>query len=397
MHQETEIAPPRRRPGSLLLGAAALVVLVAGLRAAAPILVPLLLAGFVAVLCLPLLTWLKRRRVPAVLAVVLVIAAAVLGVAGLALLLGSSVSDFSARIPFYQARFKVLHGDIQGWLQGMGISLSLDRLYAATNPAALMGFVSRALGALASALSNLFLVLLVVLYILGEAASLQEKLTQALASRPSAHPGATAARLAQLADMVDKVQRYLAWKTLISLGTGLALGLWCWLLGVDFAFLWGLVAFLLNYVPNIGSLLAALPPVLLALVQLGPGSALAVAAGYVVANTVFGNVIEPLVLGRKLGLSSLVVILSLILWGFVWGPVGMFLSVPLTVMVRIALEASPSTRFISILMGPAPAREHARGKAPNGPPSDPDRPPAPPTTPEPAPSPAPPSEPLSKP
>lgn len=360
-HARVTEGPPAtsisRSPVKLLYAGAALVVLIAGLRAAAPVLVPLLLSGFMAVLCVPLLSALTRRRVPMVLALLLVILAAVLAMATLALIVGSSVSEFSSRIPFYQERFKALHDELQAWLGGMGINVSLNRLYAAADPADLMKFVSSALSGFASALSNFLLVLLFVLFILGEATGLRHKLTVALSSRPGAPPEATAERLDQLTEMVDRVQRYLAWKTIISLGTGLLVSLWCYLLGVDFAFLWGLAAFLLNYVPNIGSLLAALPPVLLALIQLGPLRALAVAGGYVVVNVVLGNVVEPMVLGRKLGLSTLVVFLSLILWGFVWGPVGMLLSVPLTVMVCIGLEANPSTRWIAILMGPSPSKE----------------------------------------
>ncbi len=354
---------------NLVYGGAALVVLIAGLRAAQPILVPLLLAGFIAVLCLPLLTWLTHRKVPPGLAVVLVIAVAVLALAAVGAVVGSSVSDFSARIPFYEGRFRTLFADLQTALASHGIKVPLDRIRSAADPGALMGLVSSALSAFASTLSNLFLVMLVVIFILAEAAGLRRKLEAAFETRPDSDQ--SPARMERLEQVVDNVQRYLAWKTIISLGTGACVGLWCWILGVDFPFLWALVAFLFNFVPNIGSLIAAAPPVLLATIQFGPGRAAAVAGGYVVVNLVFGNVVEPLVMGRKLGLSSLVVFLSLILWGFVWGPVGMLLSVPLTVIVRIGLEANPSTRWIAVLMGPAPDQEHKEPPPPEDvPPED---------------------------
>jgi predicted PurR-regulated permease PerM len=116
--------------------------------------------------------------------------------------------------------------------------------------------------------------------------------------------------------------------------------------------LWGLVAFLFNFVPNIGSIIAAVPALLLALVQLGPGPALAAGAGYLVVNIVMGNVVEPRFMGRGVGLSTLVVFLSLVFWGWVLGPVGMLLSVPLTMVVKLALEANPETRWIAVLIGP---------------------------------------------
>ena len=129
--------------------------------------------------------------------------------------------------------------------------------------------------------------------------------------------------------------------------------LWLWLLGVDHAQLWGVMAFLLNFVPNIGSIIAAVPAVLLALVQLGMGTALFVAAGYLVVNIVIGSVLEPRFMGRGLGLSTLVVFLSLVFWGWVLGPVGMLLSVPLTITVKLALDSSKDTRWLGILLGPA--------------------------------------------
>jgi predicted PurR-regulated permease PerM len=119
---------------------------------------------------------------------------------------------------------------------------------------------------------------------------------------------------------------------------------------VDFAVLWGLLTFCLNYIPNIGSIIAAVPPVLLALVQYGPGTALAVAIGYVVINVVFGNLVEPRVMGRGLGLSTLVVFISLVFWQWVLGPVGMLLSVPLTMTLKIILDGNDETRWIAILL-----------------------------------------------
>jgi predicted PurR-regulated permease PerM len=142
----------------------------------------------------------------------------------------------------------------------------------------------------------------------------------------------------------------LAIKTVASLGAGIVVAIWVWALGIDFPVIWGLLAFLLNFIPNLGSIIAAVPPVLLGYIQFGIGRALLVAAGFGLVNLVFGNVVEPKLMGRKLGLSTLVVFLSLIFWGWVWGPAGMLLSVPITMVVKIALESNPSTRWISILL-----------------------------------------------
>ena len=140
--------------------------------------------------------------------------------------------------------------------------------------------------------------------------------------------------------VTGQVQRYLAIKTVTSLVTGLLVGVWVGMMGLDFAVVWGLVAFMLNYIPNIGSIVAAVPAVLLAVIQLGVGPGIAVALGYLVINITMGNLVEPALLGRSLGLSTLVVFLSLIFWGWMWGTVGMLLSVPLTMMTKIFLENS---------------------------------------------------------
>ena len=157
-------------------------------------------------------------------------------------------------------------------------------------------------------------------------------------------------KMQQVDKFLVSVKNYLAIKTLVSLGTGLIIGLWLYFLGVDHFLLWAVLAFLFNYIPNIGSIIAAVPAVLLAFVQLGPATAGFTALGFVVSNMVMGNVIEPRYMGRGLGLSTLVVFLSLIFWGWLLGTVGMLLSVPLTMIVKIALESSPDTRWVALLL-----------------------------------------------
>ena len=150
-------------------------------------------------------------------------------------------------------------------------------------------------------------------------------------------------------------------KTATSLATGLILGTWVWILGVNFPVLWGLLAFLLNYIPNIGSLLAAVPPLTVGLIQPGGGVTLLilVAIGYGVANIVIGNFVEPRLMGQRLGLSTLVVFLSLVFWAFVWGGIGMLLAVPLTMVVKILLEDTEDFRWVAVLLDKAPATSEA--------------------------------------
>ncbi len=340
------------RGARFLVMAAALVVVVAGLRQSSQILLPFLTAVFLAVVSLPIMVWLQRRKVPTPLAVLSTVAAAAAVVSVLAIVVGRSVNEFAEVAPQYQERLAVLVTDLLAWVEGLGVPALETSLFEYMNADALINLVGNTLGALAGIVSNAFLVLLVVIFILFEAAGFGAKLRVAFGDRE----GGSLARFGQ---MTLQIQNYLAIKTVVSVSTGLLAGLWVWALGIDFPLLWGLIAFVFNYIPNLGSIFAAVGPVLLALVQFGPGRGLVVAAGYVAINLVFGNVVEPLLLGRRLGLSTLVVLLSLVFWGWVWGPMGMLLAVPLTMMVKIALENTEDLRWVAVMLDANPSASRA--------------------------------------
>ena len=328
-----------------LVAAAALVVVVAGLRAAAQVILPFLVAVFLAVVSVPLMGWLQRRRVPRPLAVLTTMLAAV-GVIGiLGLVVGRSVTQFRFVAPRYQARLESLLDSSVRLGEDLGLPVqewqSLDLLPLG----GMFDLLGGALGAVASFASNSLLVLLTVVFILMEAVGFSAKLRAAFGE---------GAQLGQLERMATQVQRYLVIKTAISASTGLVVGLWVAALGVDFPLLWGLVAFILNYIPTLGSIIAAIPAVLLAIVQFGPARAGVIALGYLAVNVVVGNFVEPMLMGRRLGLSTLVVFVSLVFWGFVWGPIGMLFSVPLTMVIKIALENTKDLRWIAVMLDANP-------------------------------------------
>jgi predicted PurR-regulated permease PerM len=330
----------------LLLTAACLVVVVAGLKAAGPLLVPLVISALLAVLMSPLVTWLDRRRVPtavSLLVAVAIVLAAILGVAGF---FGGSVNAFVAAMPRYQERLDAVLSGASGWLQAQGVPFSWQGLRQVVNPTAVMGAVSGTLSGLAGVVSDTLLVILTMVFMLLEVTGLAAKVRAAI--------GDPTADLGRFEKVTVEVKNYIVIKTYVSLGTGLLVSLLLLLLGVDFPLLWGVLAFLLNYVPTIGSIIAALGPVLLAFIQHGAGISLVVLGGFVVINMAVGNVIEPQLMGKRLGLSTLVVFLSLVFWGWLWGPAGMLLSVPLTMIVKIALENSESWRWVAVLMDPPP-------------------------------------------
>jgi predicted PurR-regulated permease PerM len=206
-----------------------------------------------------------------------------------------------------------------------------------------MSFAGNVLKGFGSFLANAFLVLLIVVFMLLEVSDIPDRVCTAL-GRPDVEFG-------WFGNFTANLRRYLAIKTWVSLATGICVGGWLWFLGVDFPFLWGLLAFLFNYVPNIGSIIAAVPAVLLTIIQLGWGNAFLVAILYVAVNIVFGTIVEPRFLGRGLGLSTLIVFLSLIFWGWVLGTIGLFLSVPLTMTAIIALKSKPETQWIAVVLG----------------------------------------------
>jgi predicted PurR-regulated permease PerM len=154
----------------------------------------------------------------------------------------------------------------------------------------------------------------------------------------------------QIETIFAQINEYMVLKALISLLTAFVVWIALLFIGVDYPFLWAVLAFLLNFIPNIGSIIAAIPPVLLSFVQLGSMSAFLVVIVYTLVNVIIGSVIEPKVMGKGLGLSTLVVFLSLIFWGWLLGMVGMLLSVPLTIMAKIVFNADPKTKWLSILL-----------------------------------------------
>jgi predicted PurR-regulated permease PerM len=333
---------PRFAATRFLLTAASAVIVIAGLRAAQSLVIPFLVAVFLSIICSPAVSWLQRRRVPKMLAIVLVVLALMGVLTAIGALVGGSVDEFIEAVPSYQAR---LNNVVDSWserLEQYDIDLPSLEVKDYLNPGGLMSLLGSGLKGLASTLSNMFLIILTMVFILLEATTLPVKLRAAFGDR-----GDDPLHLAQV---TAQVQRYLAVKTALSAVTGIAIAVWTAVLGLDFALVLGLLAFLLNYIPSIGSIIAAVPAVLLALVQLGVGPAVVVGVGYLVVNTVLGNIVEPNLMGRAVGLSTLVVFLSLVFWGWVWGPVGMLLSVPLTMIIKIALENSEDLRWLALML-----------------------------------------------
>jgi predicted PurR-regulated permease PerM len=340
----------RRRGLGPVLTAAAVVVVVAGLKAAAPLLGPLLLALFLATLSLPLLRWLLAHSVRPGLAVMATVLANIALLTAFGFALTGALNGFTKVAPTYLTQ---LYGMIESGLEalrGRGIDLSERLAEAQIDPGQIVdlagGLLRGGVARVASAVSYVTVVVVALVFLLSEMVGFPAKLVRVT--------GQDAAASEYFKRISRDFQRYLGVKTVVSLGTGLVVGLWVWALGVDFPLLWGLLAYLLNYIPVLGSILAAVPTVLLTLVQLGSGRAALVALGYLAVNVLVGNLLEPHLMGRRFGLSPLVVFVALVFWAWVLGPLGMILAVPMTMALKIALDYSERWRWLALLVEPVP-------------------------------------------
>lgn len=329
----------------VLIVAAAACIVTAFMRWAASILAPILLALFITIVATPPLQWMRRKGLPKYLAV-LIILLVLLDVGSLiALTTTGALEALQSGLPRYQERLTLLTDELGGWLETMGIDKSREALRDLINPAAASRFIYTALTNASGVVTNGLLVLLIVAFMLAEASGMPQRLR-------AAFPRANGLE-ARLQNLLKAINRYMMIKLIMSLATAICIWIWLWTIGVDYAAALAIAAFLLNFIPVVGNILMTVPAVLVALVQGDIPTTLMVVLGYTVVNLAIGNVLEPRLTGRELGISSVLILLSLLFWGWVLGPVGLFLSVPLTMAVMEVLHASPGTRPIAILLGAA--------------------------------------------
>ncbi len=333
---------PTKNRSYFIIYLAAIVIILAGMKAAAPLIVPFLLAIFITVIAAPLMIWLQNYKIPAAISVFIVIGVFIFLGIFIGSLISDSIAQFYQNMPIYSEKLDALQTNVLAQLNHYGLPADTKAVKSFLNPAKAIGMIGSIFSSVGSMLTNTFLILFFVMFILMEASGLPEKAKAAFGEHTQS--------IKKFQKFSQSVKKYLIIKTLVSFGTGFCAWAALYFIGVDYPVLWGLVAFLLNFIPTIGSILAAVPPLLLALIQLGTGEALAVAISYLAINTVFGNLIEPKVMGRTLGMSAFIVFTSLVFWGWLLGPVGMLLSIPLTMVLKIALENSRDYHFIAVLI-----------------------------------------------
>lgn len=312
-----------------------------GIYAAQSILNPLLMALFITIILMQPLRWL-RRKVSSGWAISLVILGFLGFYMGFIGLLNKSVMLFIDNASVYEENLAGMVARSNEILEQYGVNL-LVLGESSMNPSKIMSYASSLMGGLGDLMSNEFTFLLFTIFLISEIPESAIKLDYLVQGDQ------------QVKDFLNeigiKIRHYLSIKTVTSLATGILIAIALAILGLDFPILWGFLAFMLNYIPNIGSILAALPAMALALVQLGFQGALFTGIIYLVVNMLIGNVVEPKMMGKGLGLSTFIVFLSLIFWAFLLGTVGMFLSIPITMVIKIILEQNPATKWIAIILG----------------------------------------------
>lgn len=353
MNQEGK--SPILRSGRFLLFLAALVVIIAGLKTAERFCVPVLLAFFIATVSFPLTSWLRRRKVPSSLAVLLTVLIDFFFIAWVVVLGANLIGDLQRKWDErYAGQFsqQIRSGSesLAVLMEKWGVENSHEKIrIAVENNLANMqeirfervwDFGTGLLGHVVGFFGTALAVLILTVFMLSEA--------RMFGRRFEAISQARGPNMTRMFSATRDIQRYLAIKTAISLVTGSLAALLCWAAGLDFYILWGILAFALNFIPVIGSLVAGVPAVILALLVSGFPTAALVALGYLLINNFLGNFVEPMLVGRRFGISTLVVVISVFFWGWVWGPLGMLLAVPLTMVLKVILDGSEEFRWISV-------------------------------------------------
>jgi predicted PurR-regulated permease PerM len=374
-----------------LISFASLVVIFAGIKAAQTLAAPFLLAVFFAMVLTPPLRWLKQKGLSDWAALLVLSLLVFLSGIVLVWILSYSLTNFSDRLPVYREKATVGVTQLDEWINGViqqfdqmeksvpkipmfheepvtpTSTIELESipstesvpltetisskitplrerfsLFNVVPLDTLISYVHLGVKELLNIATVSSLIVVMVIFMLIEAARLPEKMRAAFDGRDLSNE--------YFKKIAADTWSYMKIKTIINLLTGFVTALGLWFLGVEYALLWGILMFFLNYIPNIGQIIASIPPILLALLDQGATMAIVVTFWLVVVNTVFGYGVEPRYLEEGLGISGLVVLLSLIFWGWLLGPIGMFLSAPLTMVLKIVLQNDQKTRWIAVLL-----------------------------------------------
>jgi len=321
------------------------VLLLAVLKITRAIIVPIVISFFLVMLLMPVVRFLTKYKVPLFIAVIIsmIVLIAFIGVFGM--LFVFSLSSLQESIPKYSAKFESFMTSIFTTLKEQGIEMNYQILLEQVSLKQIAAIVGKSMMSFLALLSNLTIIFFITLLTLLESRRFKEKTEAAYGGKNSAFAGT-------IKIVGREIQRYIFLKTVISLATGLCVWIFLAVVGVKFALLWGILTFLLNYIPNIGSIIAGVPPLVMTMLQFEHPLVYAVIVliGLLTIQIVIGNLTDPKVMGKSLNISTPVVFIAMIFWGWMWGIVGMFLSVPLLVCVKAILAHSFSLKPVNVLL-----------------------------------------------
>ena len=334
-----------RSVGDSIILLAAIVIVFSGAKLASAILVPFLLSLFITIILMVPVEAMMRKGFPTWLALLIVVAVMLVFFAGIFIIVGAAAAAFSDDLPGYQTELQALITNVAAWFDARGVEISGSGLKGALNPDRIVTFFRSFIGDIGGALSSIMLIVFTVIFMLSDVSLIKQK----LAWHQQKH-SQVEKQFGSLSDLVILLSTYIKIKAAVSLLTGILIWLGLSLMGIKYPVLWGMLAFLLNFIPTVGSIIAAFPVLLLALLSFDPVLLVMIFALYLVVNIVVGNFIEPVWMGEEVGLATLIVFLSMVFWGWLFGPVGMLLSVPLTIAVKFLSLRNPHTLWLAVLL-----------------------------------------------
>ena len=334
-----------------LFYAAALVIIIAGLKIGAPIINPILMAVFFSVIILHPINWLKKKGVNGVLSTLIVSFGLLVIFFGIGGAVTKSIMEFSQNLPSYKKELNDITSSSITLLNGYGIDVSSDSVTSSFNPGSAFGYVTKFIGSIGGVFGQIVLLILVAAFIIGESTSFPVKLKVILKN--------PVVSLDNITSIAKNIRYYLGIKTVTGLIGGVSVVTLLFIMNIQYAIVWGVLVLLMRYIPNIGSIIAAIPIMLFVLIQDGLTGVIYFGIAYGIINFIIGQIIEPKFLAKGMNLSTLAVFLSLVFWGWILGNVGMLLAVPITMAIKISLETRENSRWIAIMLGSEKSAEEA--------------------------------------
>jgi predicted PurR-regulated permease PerM len=321
---------------------ASLIIIVAGIKAASEIVIILFLAIFISSIISSIITLLEKKNIPKFISYMVVLGIFTLISLLLSYIVNISLKDFLTNLPEYEKQLKTTVLSSISLVESYGYAIDKKTILDTLNFSSFFGITTNLIGSIGTFLSKFLLVIIGIGFILAESKSFEKKLKIIFEKNKE--------KLEHFYLFSQNIQKYFLVKTTTSFLTGLLVTITLMFFNIDYPILWGVIAMLFNFIPVVGSIIAAIPAILLSFVSADLNTTVILIILYVVINITISNIIEPKFMGKELGLSPLVIFFSLILWGWVLGIVGMFLAVPITMTLKIAFDSNKSTKWISILM-----------------------------------------------